>query len=156
MKEELLDDEQLKANRTNDSLEEIELLRATERHYEKGLLRGKLAMVFIGYLFLKNVSEYFIGSASFITYLVLGLFFFVGAYLVKYRPRIMLFLALAVYFILMTLSFIIYGLPPHGFMTAFLFIFFVGQSLTVAQKLTIVRQRLSENGEVPRYKEVWY
>jgi hypothetical protein len=105
---------------------------------------------------MKNISSYIIGSTTFITYLILGLFFFVGAYLVKYRPRIILFSGLSVYFILTVISFITYSLPPHGSIVALLFILFVGQSLTVAQKLIIVRQRLSENGEIPRYKQVWY
>jgi hypothetical protein len=52
MKETLLDDEELKANRTETSLKEIELLRAAEKHYETKLYSGRLAMAFIGCFFL--------------------------------------------------------------------------------------------------------
>ena len=156
MKESILDNEELKASRTEASFKEIELFREAEKHYETRLQSGRLGMVFIGYLFLKNVSGHIIGSRSFFIYLILGLFFLIGGYLVKYRPRIILFSGLSVYFILTVISFITYSLPPHGSIVALLFILFAGQSLTVAQKLIIVRQRLSENGEIPRYKQVWY
>ena len=155
-KEQLLDEDQLKGNRTNAKLEEIKLLREAEQHYEQRLWTGRLGMGFIGYLFLASAVTYVIGHRFFISNLVLGLFFFLGAYLVKYRPRAILFAALGLYFVLMAFAFLNYSLPPHGTIVAFLFILFVGQSLTVAQKLIIIRQRLSENGEIPRYKQVWY
>lgn len=155
-KEELLDDEQIRASRTNSKLEEIKLLREAEQHYEQRLWTGRIGMAFIGYLFLSDARTFIVGHTFFMINLGLGLFYFLGAYLVKYRPRAILFTALGLYFVLMTLAFLYYDTPPHGAIVTFLFILFVGQSLTVAQKLIIIRQRLSDNGEIPRYKQVWY
>lgn len=46
-KKQLLDEEQLEANRTEDNLNEIELLRAAEKHYESRLWAGRIGMEFI-------------------------------------------------------------------------------------------------------------
>ena len=71
-KEQLLDDEQLKTNRTEESLTEIELLRAAEQHYEKRLWTGRLGMGFIGYLFLASAVTFVAGHRFFMINLIWG------------------------------------------------------------------------------------
>ena len=155
MKDNILDADEF-SSKSEATLREIDLLRGAENKYENRLLSARAALLLVSILFLMSMMTFRTGSIQFFYNLIFGVIFFASAYFAKFQPRIILIIGLLIYTTLMTYTYIAFAQPPHGAIIAFAFIMMVGQGLSVAQQLTIVRERLEKHREVPRYKRVWY
>lgn len=155
MQDNILDSDQLSV-KSDKALQEIELLRGAERKYEGRLFSARAAMLIAGIWFFVAMMNFGARSTFFWYNLSFGAIFLVSAYFAKFQPRVVLVIGLLIYTALMIYTFSTYNQPPQGVLFAFAFIMMVGQGLGTAQQLMIVRDRLEQHGEIPKYKQVVY